>query len=384
MGKKGGKAFLKSARAARAEVDDSEEARQAVPEAAALTAAAGSPQPQPAFSAKAAAFLKDGAAADDASSNDDEEPGAETRGKMLQRHKREQKALKDQMKRLGKEGKDEGAKLEAEMEARHAAELASLAGDREKTVAEAVAVADSLYSVHLGDEEQGEQQHKKASKGQRRREQRQREEQEREARIQAELAELGDTDRVIEQRELKAILRPLGLVIREIPPDGHCLYRSLEDQLQQLPAEVAPPPTAEGEQDADELNFLLLRQKVAEHMRQHAEEFKPFVLPEDLASGGGDDLFEAYCTELETTAAWGGQVELQALAQVLKSHIAVYTVGMPVQDLGEEYKESGRTLRLCYLRHAYGLGEHYESVVPGVADDEEQTDEDDAAANDEE
>lgn len=46
--------------------------------------------------------------------------------------------------------------------------------------------------------------------------------------------------------------------------------------------------------------------------------------------------------------------------------------------------ESGRTLRLCYLRHAYGLGEHYESVVPGVADDEEQTDEDDAAANDEE
>lgn len=144
------------------------------------------------------------------------------------------------MKRLGKEGKDEGAKLEAEMEARHAAELASLAGDREKTVAEAVAVADSLYSVHLGDEEQGEQQHKvwrlrctepdrrcaeqrgqvllcrhglgqmlslksvrppacpvqKASKGQRRREQRQREEQEREARIQAELAELGDTGRL--------------------------------------------------------------------------------------------------------------------------------------------------------------------------------------------
>ena len=27
---------------------------------------------------------------------------------------------------------------------------------------------------------------------------------------------------------------------------------------------------------------------------------------------------------------------------------------------------SGRTLRVCYLRHAYGLGEHYESVVPGL------------------
>ena len=45
---------------------------------------------------------------------------------------------------------------------------------------------------------------------------------------------------------------------------------------------------------------------------------------------------------------------------------------------------TGRTLRLCYLRHAYGLGEHYESVVPGLAvpadsDGEEQ----EAAAADE-
>ncbi len=33
---------------------------------------------------------------------------------------------------------------------------------------------------------------------------------------------------------------------------------------------------------------------------------------EDLAaSAGGDDAFEAYCAELEGTAAWGGQVELQ-------------------------------------------------------------------------
>jgi hypothetical protein len=35
-------------------------------------------------------------------------------------------------------------------------------------------------------------------------------------------------------------------------------------------------------------------------------------LQEDLASGGGgDDAFEAYCAEVEGTAAWGGQVELQ-------------------------------------------------------------------------
>lgn len=65
----------------------------------------------------------------------------------------EQKALKDQVKRLGKKGKEEGVRLEAEMAARHAAELAALDGQKERTVADAVAVADSLYAVHLGGEE---------------------------------------------------------------------------------------------------------------------------------------------------------------------------------------------------------------------------------------
>lgn len=45
---------------------------------------------------------------------------------------------------------------------------------------------------------------------------------------------------------------------------------------------------------------------------------------------------------------------------------------------------TGRTLRLCYLRHAYGLGEHYESVVPSLvaaAADEEEAEEAAAAAD---
>ena len=53
-----------------------------------------------------------------------------------------------------------------------------------------------------------------------------------------------------------------------------------EDQLQRLPQGVEQPPAAAEAQEAGEgeLNFLLLRQKAAEYMRQHAEEFKPFVL----------------------------------------------------------------------------------------------------------
>ncbi|PRW59631.1 OTU domain-containing 6B-like [Chlorella sorokiniana] len=373
----GGRAgFIKAARAK--QEDTEEEVQQPEPPKA--------PEPAPAPApSKAAAFLKDpepAAASDSGDSDEDGEGGVETRGKMLQRHKREQKALKDKVKKLGKKGKEEAARLEAEMAARHTAELASIAGAKERTAAEAVAVADSLYAVHLaeGGEEGGQEggHGKKPSKGQKRREQRQREEAEREARIAAELEALGDTDRVIEERELKAVLRPLGLGIRPIPPDGHCLYRSLEDQLQRLPEGVAPPPADAGEDEEDELNFLLLRQRAAAYMRAHADHFKPFVLEEDLAaSAGGDDAFEAYCSELEGTAAWGGQVELQALAQALQSHIQVFSVGLPVLELGEEFKGTGRTLRLCYLRHAYGLGEHYESVVPSlvVAADEEEEEE---------
>ena len=40
-------------------------------------------------------------------------------------------------------------------------------------------------------------------------------------------ARLLPAERVIEERELRGILHPLGFTIREIPPDGHCLYRSL-------------------------------------------------------------------------------------------------------------------------------------------------------------
>jgi hypothetical protein len=56
-----------------------------------------------------------------------------------------------------------------------------------------------------------------------------------------------------------------------------------EDQLQRLPASVEPPPAVDSE--GDELNFLLLRQKAAEHLRTHADAFKPFVLQARPACG---------------------------------------------------------------------------------------------------
>lgn len=55
------------------------------------------------------------------------------------------------------------------------------------------------------------------SKAQKRRQARAKEEAEREERIAGELAQMGDSERVIEENSLAEVLQPLGLAIRDIP-----------------------------------------------------------------------------------------------------------------------------------------------------------------------
>jgi hypothetical protein len=93
------------------------------------------------------------------------------------------------------------------------------------------------------------------------------------------------------------------------------------------------------------------------------DQFEPFLLPED-ESEDPEQHFEKYCFTLETTAAWGGHLELTALAAALQRQIKVHAVGMPTVTIGDEYAGEGKApaLELCYLRHAFGLGEHYNST----------------------
>ena len=144
--------------------------------------------------------------------------GDETKGQMTQRHKREQKALKDQVKRMGKKGKEEGAKLIKELEDRHAKELAEF----EEASCEPAAVEQVTLSLYAADFGEG-----KKSKAQKRRERLLREEQEREERIAAENEAMGESERESEEKALLEKLSSSGLVIEDIPSDGHCLYRSI-------------------------------------------------------------------------------------------------------------------------------------------------------------
>lgn len=62
---------------------------------------------------------------------------------------------------------------------------------------------------------------------------------------------------------------------------------------------------------------------------------------------------------------------------VLQTHIGEPHIGEPCcfgMGCVEAYTKAatGPSLHVCYQRHAYGLGEHYNSVVPGQAEDTEE------------
>lgn len=139
---------------------------------------------------------------------------SETKGQMTQRHKREMKALKDKVKRMGKKGKEEGAKLLKEMEERHEKETKCF---EEGETVEQVTV--SLYSTGLGEQ--------RKTKAQKRREKMMKDELERERRIAEENEAMGETEREAEEKALEGKLMLSGLMIKDIPSDGHCLYRAI-------------------------------------------------------------------------------------------------------------------------------------------------------------
>ncbi|GLT95815.1 hypothetical protein SLE2022_134770 [Rubroshorea leprosula] len=114
---------------------------------------------------------------------------------------------------------------------------------------------------------------------------------------------------------------------------------------------------------------------VAAYIRKHMSDFLPFFLSQNMEDedieNSPAERFENYCKE-ESTAAWGGQLGLGALTQCLRKHIMIFSGSFPDVEMGKEYKaETGSdslkgSIMLSYHRHAFGLGEHYNSVVLNV------------------
>lgn len=296
-------------------------------------------------------------------------PKRESKTKMRERHQRELMALK----RLSGKGKkkDQCAAQMKEMKERHDAELKELerlqakeeedvsptgsAGVKGESTGSHEAGHGGAESerqaplgasgAKLGEDGKPKDSQKHLTRAQRRRQKAAEKELERDARIVEELSQMGESARTAEERELKAKLAPMGLRIQDIKPDGHCMYRAIEDQLSR------PGPTSKTYQE--------LRELAASYIRSHQSDFYPFLVDEDV-----EDALETHCVNIESTAEWGGEMELIALSQALKRHLVVHSAGMPDQFFGEEFATGDKALlRLCFMRHAFNLGCHYNSVV---------------------
>ncbi|CAK9185285.1 unnamed protein product, partial [Ilex paraguariensis] len=285
---------------------------------------------------------------------------AQLQNKEVALKKTAAKGSKAEQKAKKKQVEEEISQLSAKLKENHAEELASLGYNSTKK--EERGNLDSLVRAIAGVSVTGQPDQSKPSKSVKRREKRAQEEAAREQRIQEEQSKI-TSDRMIESEKLERKLEPLGLTVNEIKPDGHCLYRAVEGQLALISGSTSP------------YTYQELREMVAAYMRKHASDFVPFFLSESMADGDSDgslaERFENYCREVESTAAWGGQLELGALTHCLKKHIIIFSGSFPDVEMGKEYKsDSSRTgssnssVMLSYHRHAFGLGEHYNSVVP--------------------
>lgn len=124
------------------------------------------------------------------------------------------------------------------------------------------------------------------------------------------------------------------------------MYRAIADQLQFT-----------GSARRDDHNVL--RGVAAAYIRNHAEDFSPFIGVE-----AQDPEFDAYCDKVAsvTDAEWGGQLEIKALSAALEVPILIYAADGPVITMNDAESFSAKPLRITYHKNYYTLGEHYNSV----------------------
>ncbi|EPZ36565.1 hypothetical protein O9G_001549 [Rozella allomycis CSF55] len=135
-----------------------------------------------------------------------------------------------------------------------------------------------------------------------------------------------------ELNDLQRILDPLGLLIFDIPADGHCLYNSISHQIK---------IHLNQDYSVDDL-----RKVASDYIKDHKDDFIPFLYDDN-----GDilnDRRHLYCKNIVETATWGGQIEVQAIAKSLKLKIKIYQAGLqsPI-EMNPDY-DSPDTLSLSY------------------------------------
>lgn len=135
----------------------------------------------------------------------------------------------------------------------------------------------------------------------------------------------------------------------DIKPDGHCLFASILDQLN-----LRHPNFKETHSDFD---IYKLRSLACNYIRENKDVFIPYLFDETTMQIQDIDK---YTKEMETTAKWGGEIEILALSKVFDCTILIMFSDRPQQKFNDAAKLP--ELKLVYYKHSYSLGEHYNSL----------------------
>lgn len=285
---------------------------------------------------------------------------------LLQKHKKERKDLQAQIqilkksickgdKKKKKEVTEEISHLEEALEKKQGEE-----SDRWKVAHLNINNTENENSANNGNEEtkndkQCEQTMHRVSKAQKRRDKKASAEKERNQKIIEQEALNVFGKRNVEIQTIKKMLQKRGLMIYEIPSDGHCLYNAIAHQLKI----IRETP----------LTLHELRTKTAVYLKENMNEFLPFISNPDSDDILSPEQYEKYCNDVADTSAWGGAIELQVLSRVLKCPIEVIQASGAPYVVGSDYNNDKKMI-LTYHRHMYELGAHYNSVTNYVTEEE--------------
>lgn len=197
------------------------------------------------------------------------------------------------------------------------------------------------------------------SKAQKRREKKEAEEKIRQIEILAQEELNKNGPRFLEIQSIKKILKSRSLVIYPIPSDGDCLFNAVRHQMEH---------TGRICYDVEKL-----RNMTSDYILKNKETLIFYMTNPETNDELTDEEFFKYCEAVRSTKAWGGQIELTALSNVLKVPIEILQGTGPSTIQGDDFQ--GPNLVLTYHRHMYSLGEHYNSTKIYVEADESDGDE---------
>lgn len=148
----------------------------------------------------------------------------------------------------------------------------------------------------------------------------------------------------IETENLEKQIESLGLTIKPVLGDGHCLFRAVAAALE-----------SNGLSEYSESeSYKILRRRAADEMRSNPDSYIA------LTECDSPEAFKLHCDKIESTAEWGDSAELSALSRALNMPIIVHSL------LGEpqKYGEGEAGIHLVFHAKFTSSGGHYNAAVP--------------------